>query len=124
MLSLNLMGIFVNNPRNALVFYTTKLGFVKKTIHDNYITVGTEDGNVELVLESNENELAKNYQKQLYKQGVPAASLCAENLDKECQRLIELGIKFTTMPTKMLGIRLAIFDDEQGNLIQLVETKD
>lgn len=125
MLHLNLMSIFVNKPQEALKFYTTKLGFVKKTLHEsiNYVTVGMPDSNVELLLEPNENIIAKNYQEGLYKQGIPAASFGTNNLDEEYHRLMSLDIKFTITPTEAFGVRLAIFDDEQGNLIQIVETE-
>lgn len=85
MLHLNLMSIFVNEPQEALNFYTSKLGFVKKTLNEsiNYVTVGTPDSNVELLLEPNENIIAKNYQEGLYKQGIPAASFETNNLDEE-----------------------------------------
>ena len=126
MLRLNLLSIFVNEPQEALVFYTTKLGFVKKTFNEslNYVTVGPKDSGVELLLEPNENIIAKNYQTGLYSQGIPAASFGTNNLEEEYQRLKNLGIKFVMPPTEAFGTQLAVFDDEQGNLIQIVETKN
>lgn len=125
MLQLNLMSIFVNDPQEALQFYTDKLGFEKRTFVEslNYITVGLPNGNVELLLEPNETSIAKNYQEGLYKQGIPAASLGTDNLDMEYNRLNSAGITFTLKPTAAFGTRLAVFDDEQGNLIQIVEVK-
>lgn len=125
MLHLNLMSIHVNNPKEAMVFYTVKLGFEKRTIHEsmNYMTVGMPGSEVELILEPNENIIAKAYQEGLYKQGIPAASFGTDNLKQEYNRLNALGIKFTMPPKEAFGTWLAIFDDEQGNLIQIVETK-
>lgn len=125
MLRLNLMSIFVDDVQEALKFYTTKLGFTQKIFQEsiNYVTVGMPDNDVELLLEPNENIVAKNYQEGLYKQGIPAASFGTDNLDLEYDRLMSLGVNFVAEPTEAFGARLAIFDDEQGNFIQLVETK-
>lgn len=75
------------------------------------------------MLEPNENIIAKNYQEVLFKQGIPAASLETNNLDEEYHRLMSLDVKFAITPSDAFGIRYAIFEDKQGNLIQIVETE-
>lgn len=125
MLRLNLMSIHVNDPKEAMAFYTTKLGFEKRIVQEsiNYRTVAMPGSKVELLLEPNDNPIAKAYQEGLYSQGIPAASFETDNLEQEYNRLSELGIKFTMLPTQAFGTWLASFDDEQGNLIQIVEAK-
>ena len=72
-----LTGVFVEDQDNALKFYTETLGFVKK--HDvpvgefKWLTVvspETPDG-PELLLEPNENQVAKEYQKGTLRTGNP-----------------------------------------------------
>lgn len=125
MLRLNLMSVHVNDPKEAMEFYTSKLGFEKRIVQEsiNYRTVGMPGSKVELLLEPSDNPIAKAYQEGLYNQGIPAASFETDNLEDEYNRLKELGIKFTMLPTEAFGTWLAIFDDEQGNLIQIVEAK-
>lgn len=122
-------SLFVQDQNKALKFYTQKLGFVKK--HDipagefRWITlVSAEDQDgTELLLEPNHHPAAKDYQKQLFEQGIPATMFGVKNVEKEHQRLVKHGVKFTTKPTKTNDITIAVFDDTCGNLIQIIETK-
>jgi len=43
------------------------------------------------------------------------------DIDKEYERLVENGVKFTMKPTKMGEITIAVFDDTCGNLIQIIQ---
>jgi catechol 2,3-dioxygenase-like lactoylglutathione lyase family enzyme len=120
-------SIFVNDQDKALRFYTETLGFVKKADikNNNYrwLTVVSpeyQDG-VELVLEPNQNPVAKSYQEGIFKQGISATMFIVDDIQKEFQRLKDLGVKFTMEPTKLPGTpsTIAIFDDTCGNLIQI-----
>jgi predicted enzyme related to lactoylglutathione lyase len=42
-----------------------------------------------------------------------------DDIQKEYQRLKNLGVKFTMEPTKTTGSTIAVFDDTVGNLIQI-----
>jgi predicted enzyme related to lactoylglutathione lyase len=42
-------------------------------------------------------------------------------IKKEYERLKQLGVEFTTEPTKTGPVTIAVFNDTCGNLIQLVE---
>jgi len=120
-------SLFVQDQDKALAFYTETLGFVKK--HDipmgkhRWITVvspGQEDG-TELLLEPDEHPAAKDYQKRISADGIPATMFGVEDVQKEFDRLTGLGVKFTMKPTQMGELTIAVFDDTCGNLIQIVQ---
>jgi catechol 2,3-dioxygenase-like lactoylglutathione lyase family enzyme len=116
-------SVFVDDTNKALKFYTEVLGFVKK-MHIpeiNWITVVSPDQpeGTQLLLEPNNNPVASTYQNGLITQGIPATSFGVENLEKEYERLIELGVEFTVKPTKTVGAIIAVFNDTCGNLIQI-----
>ncbi|KAB2328759.1 VOC family protein [Cytobacillus depressus] len=120
-------SIFVQDQDKALEFYTEKLGFVKK--HDipvgefRWIALVTPDDQVgtELLLEPNNHPAAKEYQKKIVADGIPATMFGVADIHKEYKRLLEKGVKFTMEPTKMGQITIAVFDDTCGNLIQIVQ---
>jgi len=120
-------SLFVEDQDKALEFYTKKLGFVKK--HDvpsgkfRWITVVSSDDQhgTELVLEPNENQIANDYQKRLFAEGIPATMFGVADIHKEYQRLSEKGLNFTMAPTKMGEVTIAVFDDTCGNLIQIIQ---
>lgn len=120
-------SLFVDDQDKALKFYTDVLGFIKK--HDvpagnfRWITVVSKDNKngTELVLEPNDNIAAQDYQNSLMQQGIPATMFGTDNIDKEYERLKSHGVEFTMEPTAAGDIKLAIFNDTCGNLIQLIE---
>lgn len=120
-------SIFVQDQDRALEFYSEKLGFVKKEDvpvgEFRWITLvspGVQDG-TELLLEPNEHPAAKEYQKKIFAEGIPATMFGVEDIRKEYERLREKGVKFTMEPTKMGELTIAVFDDTCGNLIQIVQ---
>lgn len=120
-------SLFVDDQDKALKFYTDVLGFVKK--HDvpagnfRWITVVSKDNEngTELVLEPNDNQAAQDYQNSLLQQGIPATMFGVNDIDKEYERLISHGVEFTMEPTAAGDMKLAVFNDTCGNLIQLIE---
>ncbi len=52
---------------------------------------------------------------------ISIASIFVDDIQKEYERLKQLGVEFTTEPTKTGTVTIAVFDDTCGNLIQLVE---
>ncbi|WP_366247905.1 VOC family protein [Terribacillus aidingensis] len=122
-------SIFVDDQDKALTFYTETLGFVKK--HDEpagefrWITLVSpeEQNGTELLLEPNNNPVAKEYQEKLFAQDIPATMFGVTDIEKEYKRLLEHGVKFTTEPTEMGEVTLAVFDDTCGNYIQIVQNK-
>lgn len=120
-------SLFVQDQDNALAFYTETLGFVKK--HDvpsgkfRWITVVSPDdpNGTELVLEPNDHPAAKEYQKKLAADGIPATMFGVADIHLEYKRLLDKGVKFTMAPTKMGDVTIAVFDDTCGNLIQIIQ---
>jgi len=120
-------SLFVDDQDKALKFYTDILGFVKK--HDapagnfRWITVVSKDNEngTELVLEPNDNIAAQDYQNSLMQQGIPATMFGVDNIDAEYERLKAHGVEFTMEPTAAGDMKLAVFNDTCGNLIQLIE---
>lgn len=120
-------SLFVDDQDKALKFYTDVLGFVKK--HDvpagnfRWITVVSKDNEsgTELVLEPNDNIAAQDYQNSLLQQGIPATMFGVDNIDEEYERLKNHGVEFTMEPTAAGDMKLAVFNDTCGNLIQLIE---
>ena len=95
-----LTGVFVSDQDEALKFYTETLGFVKK--HDvpageyKWLTVVSPDDpdGTELLLEPNENPVAKTYQKGLFDQGIPANSFGVTDIQAEYEKLKSSGRDF------------------------------
>jgi predicted enzyme related to lactoylglutathione lyase len=120
-------SIFVQDQDKALKFYTETLGFVKK--HDvpvgeyRWIALVSRDDQdgTELLLEPNDHPAAKEYQKKIFAEGIPATMFGVADIHKEYKRLLENGVKFTMEPTKMGEVTIAVFDDTCGNLIQIAQ---
>ncbi len=127
MLRIVLTSIFVEDQNKALAFYTDVLGFVTKTDmplgEARWITVASSadpDG-VELLLEPNDNPVARAYQEGIYGQGLPATSFAVDDVHAEFDRLTALGVWFTQEPAAMGPVTTAVLDDTCGNLIQLAQ---
>lgn len=124
-----LTKIFVDDQDRALKFYTEKLGLVKKQDVSQgeyrWLTVVSPENpdGTELLLELNDNPVAKTYQEQTFKQGTPATMFWVENIKEEYERLKSLGVVFTIEPTEMGPVTIAVIDDTCGNLLQLSENK-
>ncbi|CAG9610618.1 VOC family protein [Pseudoneobacillus rhizosphaerae] len=126
-MKITVTSLFVQDQEQALEFYSEKLGFVKKEdvpVGDyRWITlVSPEDqGGTELLLEPNVHPAAKEYQKKIFADGIPATMFGVADIHKEYKQLLEKGVKFTMEPTKAGEVTIAVFDDTCGNLIQIVQ---
>jgi predicted enzyme related to lactoylglutathione lyase len=122
-LKIKLTSIMVEDQTKALAFYTDILGFTKK--HEipmgeyRWITVVAGPDELELSLEPNENPVAKPFQQGLFSQGIPATSFESTDLDADYARLRAKGVAFTKEPTVAGPVKIAVFSDTVGNLIQL-----
>jgi predicted enzyme related to lactoylglutathione lyase len=120
-----LTSVFVDDQPKALKFYTEALGFIKKTDVSaggyRWLTVVSPENKegTELVLEPNNNPVAKEYQKGLVKQQIPAAMFGVDDTEAEYKRLQAKGVEFIKEPTNIGPATIAIFDDTCGNLIQI-----
>lgn len=126
-MKINLTSVMVDDQDKALKFYTEVLGFVKKTEVPagkfKWLTVVSPEGpnDIELLLEPNDNPAAKTYQKAIFEQGIPFTSFAVDDIQKEYERLKKRGVAFTTEPTKMGPLTIAVFNDTCGNLIQIAQ---
>ncbi len=120
-------SIFVTDQAKALSFYTEKLGFVKKEDvplgKHRWLTLVSPDeqGGTELLLEPGEHPAAKDYQKRIFAEGIPATMFGVANIHEEYKQLLEKGVEFTMTPTKMGAVTIAVLDDTCGNLIQIIQ---
>ncbi|MCT4640192.1 MAG: VOC family protein [Bacteroidales bacterium] len=129
-MKIKLVSIPVENQAKALEFYTEKLNFVKKIdipVGDGnrWLTLvsGEEQDGPELLLEPSPKDFepAKIYQKALFDAGLPYTQFDVEDVQKEYERLTDLGVVFSVKPTEMGTAKIAVFNDTCGNHIQIVE---
>jgi glyoxylase I family protein len=124
---IKLTSLMVDDQDKALKFYTDVLGFRKK--HEfpaggyKWLTVVSPDGHqdVELSLEPNANPAAKTFQKAMFEQKIPLAAFEVSDIEQEYARLAAAGVVFTTKPTRMGPVTIAVLSDTCGNLIQLYQ---
>jgi catechol 2,3-dioxygenase-like lactoylglutathione lyase family enzyme len=122
---IKLSSVFVKDQEKALQFYTGTLGFVKKSDISageyRWLTVVSreEPDGTQLGLEPNNNPAARSYQEAIFMQGIPAANFFVDDIQKEYDRLKEMGVVFKSGPTKAGPARIAVFEDTCGNLIQI-----
>ncbi|TKR33953.1 VOC family protein [Luteimonas gilva] len=122
-------SVFVDDQAKALDFYTRVLGFVKK--HDvplgehRWLTVVSPEvpQGTELLLEPSEHPAVPPYKAALVEDGIPATSFQVDDIDAEYARLRSLGVSFAREPVDVGNVRMAVFDDTCGNLIQLMQVK-
>jgi catechol 2,3-dioxygenase-like lactoylglutathione lyase family enzyme len=125
---IKLTSIMVDDQEKALQFYTSVLGFEKKTElpvgEYRWLTVasaGRDD--LELSLEPNANPAAKTFQQAMFQQGIPLAAFEVSDIATEFKRLSAHGVVFKVEPTRTGPgpVSIAIFSDTCGNLIQMYQ---
>lgn len=122
-----LASVFVDDQARALAFYTDVLGFVKKQDMPagefRWLTVVSPEGpgEVELLLEPNDNPAARTFQQAIYEQGIPATMFAVDDVPAGYQRLHGLGVRFQVEPMQAGPVMLAVFDDTCGNLLQIFQ---
>ena len=127
---IRLSSIFVDDQARALAFYTEVLGFVKRQDipvgQYRWLTVSSPDGpdELQLSLEPNENPAARTFQEALFQQGIPVTAFEVDDLGAEYRRLRDRGVVFTREPTDSGPVRIAIFADTCGNLVQLYQKRE
>jgi catechol 2,3-dioxygenase-like lactoylglutathione lyase family enzyme len=122
-----LTSVYVNDQQKALDFYTKVLGFIKKNDipmgEARWLTVVSRDGpaDVELLLELLGLAEARTFQRALREKGIPLASFGVDDIQAEYERLRALGVAFSQVPMQAGPVKMAVFDDTCGNLIQIVQ---
>ena len=124
-LAVDHINIVVADLDRAVRFYTEVLGFRKRIFMPDAllaIVMSSDDPDgTSLLLEPNNNPIAKTYQEGLFNNGVPAIVFTAHDVQQEYERLLAAGVKFRNAPVKTeYGIE-ALFEDGCGNIIQLYQ---
>jgi catechol 2,3-dioxygenase-like lactoylglutathione lyase family enzyme len=123
-----MVSVFVEDPAKAFVYYTEVLGFEEVMYApESYIAIvksPLEGNDTFLLLEPTEPgglEVAKTYKKELYKMGIPVITFGSDAIHKTAEELKKKGVKFKKDPTKTDYGYEAVFDDDNGNYIQLIQ---
>lgn len=121
-------SIFVENQDAAKQFYTEKLGFELVNDMDvgggyRWLTVkeANSSNHVEVVLEPNASPIAKNYQEGLFNAGIPVTMFGVDDIEAVQRDLKDKDVQFHTEVKEVDQIKMAIFNDTCGNLIQIIE---
>ena len=120
-------SVFVDDQDKALDFYTSKLGFVKKTEvplgEHKWLTVVAPDNQegTELLLEPDSHPAVRPFKQALLQDGIPFTSFAVDDIQAEYDRLQAAGVVFTQPPVAMGPVTTAVLDDTCGNLIQLAQ---
>ena len=126
---IHVTSVLVDDQARALDFYTSVLGFQKKTDVPlgayRWLTVVSpqDPDGVELLLEPDEHPAAKPFKAALVEDGIPYTSFAVDDIQGEYDRLRSLGVQFTQEPTAVGRVITAVLDDTCGNLIQLTAQK-
>ncbi len=126
-MQIKLTSLMVNDQDKALAFYTDVLGFRKKQELPvgayKWLTVVSPEGpeDVELSLEPNANPAARTFQEAMFAQKIPLAAFQVKDLQQEYDRLREKDVVFLSEPAEMGPVKIAVFSDSCGNLIQLYQ---
>jgi catechol 2,3-dioxygenase-like lactoylglutathione lyase family enzyme len=122
---INLTSVLVDDQARALAFYTDVLGFVKKADvplgEHRWLTVVSPESpdGPELLLEPDEHPAAGPFKAALVADGIPFTSFAVEDVQRDFERLTDLGVRFTQEPARMGPVTTAVLDDTCGNLIQI-----
>jgi catechol 2,3-dioxygenase-like lactoylglutathione lyase family enzyme len=126
-MKIGMTSVYVHNPIEAFKFYTDTLGFIEILYMQEAklaVVASPQDKNgTALLLEPNDNPIAKTYQEGLYEAGIPVIVFITENIYNEYKRLKDLGVVFRKDPTETEWGIEAIFNDNSGNWIQLQQIR-
>ena len=126
-LKIKLNSVLVDDVDKALKFYTEALGFVKKrdmpVANSRWITVVSpeEPDGAELLLEPTSFPAARTFREAVRKAGIPLTQLAVANANDAYERMTGRGVVFRQKPAPMGPVTLAVFEDNCGNLIQLLQ---
>jgi catechol 2,3-dioxygenase-like lactoylglutathione lyase family enzyme len=126
-MKITVTSVLVDDQAKALKFYTEVLGFVKKADvtagEYRWLTVISPDqpNGPELLLEPMGFPPAKTFQKALFDAGIPLTMFDVDDIKATYEKLKKLGVVFKTVPTQAGPVKIAVFEDTCGNLIQIVQ---
>jgi len=121
-----LCSIFVEDPIKAFKFYTEVLGFKEKMFMPDMklaiVTAPDQSDGTAIILEPDQNLGARKFREGVYNAGLPWFVCGTKDIQKEYEELKKKGVKFRSEPKKEPYGIVAVFDDMQGNLVQLHQT--
>ncbi len=122
-MKIQLASVLVDDPTQAFKFYTEVLGFIERVYMPEarlaIVASPEEPGGTGLLLEPNDNPIAKTFQEGVYQQGLPVIVFGVEDIQKEYARLKKLGVVFRSEPTRQGPVIVANLEDTCGNLVQI-----
>lgn len=121
-----MVSILVDNPVNAFKYYTEVLGFEEVLFSPEgqlAIVKSTMDSSgLNILLEpAGGMEIAEKFKKEIYAMGMPVITFGAVDIFKTVEELQTKGVVFKKQPVKTSYGYEAIFDDANGNFIQLIQ---
>lgn len=127
---ISMVGVFVEDPVKAFSYYTEVLGFEEVMyVPEHYLAIvksPLDETGTYLLLEPTEPggiEVAKTYKKEIYAMGLPVITFSSDDIFKTVDELKSKGVKFKKEPTETEWGYESIFDDANGNYIQLIQMK-
>lgn len=124
-MKISLVSLPVHDPMAAHRFYTEVLGFVSRTYvpeaHLAIVASPEEPDGTGLLLEPSDNPIASPFQQAVYDAGLPIMVFGVQDIRREYERLVDLGVTFAQAPAATDYGTIALFDDTCGNLIQLYQ---
>ena len=123
---IGITSVYVDDQARALEFYTSVLGFEKRTDlpigDDRWLTVAPPgQTEVELLLEPSHHPAVAPYRDALNADGIPLLMLFTDDVEADVSRLKQSGVQFTQEPLQMGAVTTAVFDDTCGNLVVLAQ---
>lgn len=123
-----MVSILVPDPVKAFRYYTEVLGFEEfMYVPESAIAIIKSPLNPEgvtILLEPTEPDgiaIAKKFKEEIYGMGLPVISFSAPEIEKTVKELKSKGVVFKKELTKTDYGYDAVFDDDNGNYIQLLQ---
>ena len=120
-----LCSIFVEDPIKAFKYYTEVLGFKEKMFMPDMkiaiVTAPDQPNGTAIILEPDANLGARKFREGVYNAALPWFVCGTKDIQKEYEELKKKGVKFRKPPEKTPFETQALFDDAQGNLVQLLQ---
>ena len=130
-MNIAMVSVFVENPVEAFTYYTQVLGFEEVMyVPESSIAIvksGLDEKGTFLLLEpvgNGETEISKvalAYKQKLYVLQVPVITFGCSDISTTFEVLQQKGVVFKKEPTQTDYGYEAVFDDGNGNFIQLIQ---
>ena len=123
-----MVSVMVDDPAKAFKYYTEVLGFEEVMYQpEAYLAIvkstTAADGPMLLLepLQPGGIEIAKKFKEEIYNMGLPYMSFGAADIAKTVEELKAKGVVFKKDLTKTDWGYEAVFDDDNGNYLQLLQ---